>query len=201
MKKGSLEVICGSMFSGKTEELMRRLKRAEYAKQNVLTIKHKIDVRKSHSCIVSHNGIKKEAIYFYDSKKCYDEMLQLAGYSINLVGLDELHFFPNGIIQFIQKLIDHGKHVIVAGLDTDFRGEPFGIMPILLAMADKVTKLKAICVKCGNEAYHSQRIINGKPAKYDEPTVLVGAEESYEARCRNCFEIDKPAKLTGSKAI
>lgn len=194
MKKGSLEVICGSMFSGKTEELMRRLKRAEYAKQNVLTIKHKIDVRKGghHPCITSHNGIKREAFPFYGSKKCYDEILQLTNDNINVIGLDELHFFPTGIIDFIQKLIDIGKHVIASGLDLNFRGEPFDVVATLLAKADRVTKLKAICVKCGKEAYHTQRLINGKPAKYDDPIILIGAEEYYEARCRDCFEIDKP---------
>ncbi|HBS48398.1 TPA: thymidine kinase [Candidatus Dependentiae bacterium] len=193
MKKGSLEVICGSMFSGKTEELMRRLRRAEFAKQNILTIKHKIDVRKSYECIVSHNGAKREAFAFDGTVQCLEKILKLSeGHEV--VGLDEIHFFIPQIIETIKALVDNGKRVIIAGLDIDFRGEPFAITATLLAIADEVTKLKAICVKCGKDAKHNQRIINGNPAKYDDPIILVGAEECYEARCRDCFEIEKPAK-------
>jgi len=195
MKKGSLEIVCGSMFSGKTEELMRRLKRAEYAKQNVLTIKHQIDVRKSCECIVSHSGSKREAFSFNGSLNCIETILELAK-NHDVIGFDEIQFFPAKTIDAIVALVESGKRVIAAGLDLDFRGEPFTIMPTLLAIADEVTKLKAICIQCGQNAHHTQRIINGKPAKYNDPIVLVGAEECYEARCRNCFSIEKPLEET-----
>ncbi|MBX9831226.1 thymidine kinase [Candidatus Babeliales bacterium] len=187
-KKGRLEVVCGSMFSGKTEELMRRLKRAEFAKQSVLVIKHSIDTRKNESCIVSHDGRERLA---FPIDRGVEKILDLADDVIDVVGFDEIQFFPTEVIDVICKLIDQGKRVIVAGLDLDFRGEPFGITPLIMAVADEVTKLKAICVKCGRDAYHTQRIVNGKSARYEDPTILVGAEECYEARCRNCFEIDK----------
>lgn len=190
--KGRLEVICGSMFSGKTEELMRRLRRAEFAKQNVLTIKHVIDNRKNHSCIVSHDGKERLACAIENAYDSIQGITTLADNSINVVGIDEVQFFPKEIVDVVMRLVQGGKRVIVSGLDLDFRGEPFGIMPDLLSLADEVTKLKAICVLCGKEAHHSQRILNGKPASYDDPVIMVGASESYEARCRDCFSIDKP---------
>ena len=190
-KKGRLEVICGSMFSGKTEELMRRLRRAEFAKQNVLTIKHKIDVRKSKSCIVSHEGKERLAFAINNTAESIEKILELANKNISIVGLDELHFFPSMIIEVACKLVEAGKRVICAGLDLDFRGEPFPQVSALLSFADEVVKLKAICVECGKDAHHTQRIINGEPAKYDDPIILVGAEECYQPRCRNCFKIDK----------
>jgi len=185
--KGTLEVICGSMFSGKSEELMRRLKRAEYAKQNVLTIKHKIDVRTSKTGITSHSGQERHAFSIDNDPQNLTKILELANKNIDVVGLDELHFFPEGIVPIIQQLIINGKRVITAGLDLCFKGEPFGVVPTVMALADEVTKLKAICVVCGKPAHHSQRMINGKPAKYDDPIILVGASECYEARCRDCF--------------
>jgi thymidine kinase len=191
-KKGRLEIICGSMFSGKTEELMRRLKRAEYAKQNVLTIKHKIDVRKSQTCIVSHEGKERLAFSIDNTQESMDKIFDLANRNIHVVGIDELHFFPTKIIGVICRLVDMGKRVICSGLDLDFRGEPFQQVTTLLAFADQVLKLKAICVECGKDAHHTQRIINGKPAKYDDPIILVGAEECYEARCRDCFIMKRP---------
>jgi thymidine kinase len=192
MSKGSLEVICGSMFSGKTEELMRRLRRAEFAKQQVLTIKHDIDVRKSYSCIVSHNGEQREAFSMSNEVIHLSKIIDLCTESISVIGIDEIQFFPPEIITIISELIERGKRIIVAGLDLDFRGLPFGIMPSLLALAEKVTKLRAICVECGKDACHTQRLINGKPARFNDPVILVGAEECYQARCRNCFTIDKP---------
>ena len=193
--KGRLEVICGSMFSGKTEELMRRLRRAEYAKQRVLTIKHHIDLRynKAPTCIVSHEGKERFAFIINDTTAGGEKILELASNNTDVVGIDEIHFFGNHMIHVIEKLVDQGKRVIVAGLDLDFRGEPFGILPHLLAIADEVTKLKAICVCCGDEAHHTQRLVNGQPAAYDDPIVLVGASELYEARCRQCFRIRKPS--------
>ncbi|MBU4269785.1 thymidine kinase [Candidatus Dependentiae bacterium] len=193
--KGRLEVICGSMFSGKTEELMRRLGRAEYAKQNVLTIKHQIDNRKSSATILSHNGQERLAFSIDNNKENISKIIDLANKNIQVIGIDEIQFFPIEIVDVIVKLVDMGKTIIVAGLDLDFRGEPFGIMPLIMAIADSVLKLKAICVVCGKDAHHTQRIVNGVPAKYDDPIILVGAKECYEARCRNCFSIDKQAVL------
>ncbi len=194
-KQGRLEVICGSMFSGKTEELMRRLNRAEYAKQNILTIKHKIDNRRSQTCITSHNGRERLAFTIDNTPNSLNKVLELANKNIDVVGIDEIFFFPLEMVSIICKLIEKGKRVLVAGLDLDFRGEPFKIMSLLLSMADKATKLKAICVKCGNDAHFTQRIVNGKPAKYGDPIILVGAEECYQARCRDCHEIDQKSSL------
>lgn len=190
MKHGSLEIICGSMFSGKTEELMRRLKRSEYAKQGVLTIKHQIDNRSSYSCISSHNGNKRQAHPIENSSESLSKILDLVDDTIHVVGIDEVQFFPKEIITIICLLINKGKRIICAGLDLNFRGEPFGIMPILLSIADNVTKLRAICVKCGDDAFYTQRIVNDQPAKYNDPIIMVGASECYEARCRGCFAID-----------
>jgi thymidine kinase len=205
--KGRLEVVCGSMFSGKTEELMRRLRRAEYAKQNVLTIKHKIDNRKSEATISSHDGEERLAFSIDNNKDNIKKILELANKNIHVIGIDEIQFFPQEIIPIIMELVQMGKKIIVAGLDLDFKGEPFGIMPTLMAVADNVLKLKAICVICGNDAHHTQRIVNGKPAKYNDPIILVGAQECYEARCKDCFSIDKspqlimPAKKLGETQI
>lgn len=190
-KKGRLEVICGSMFSGKSEELIRRLRRAEYAKQNVLTIKHKIDNRSQNATILSHDGNERLAFAIDNQTHNLDKILELANKNIDVVGIDEIQFFPQEILSIVRKLIERGKRVIVAGLDLDFRGEPFGIMPTLLSIADSILKLKAICVKCGQVAYHTQRLIDGKPARYNDQIIIVGAKELYEARCRDCFEIDK----------
>lgn len=188
---GKLEVICGSMFSGKSEELLYRLKRAEYAKKKVLTIKPAIDNRKSVSCIVCHSGSQREAFSVGSCEESLKTIIRLANSDTEVIGIDEVQFFPPQTIAVINQLLDEGKRVIAAGLDLDFRAEPFGIMPALLALADEVVKLRAICMECGNEANFSQRLINGSPARYDDPTILVGGEECYEARCRECFEIDK----------
>jgi len=191
--KGYLEIVCGSMFSGKTEELMRRLKRAEYAKQRVLTIKHHIDKRynKAATSIVSHEGRERFAFVMTNDVADFDKAFEIAHADIDVVGIDELHFFNKNLLDFIMRLVADGKRVIGAGLELDFRGEPFDVVATLLALADDVTKLKAICVVCGNDAHHTQRIINGKPARYDDPIILVGAAECYEARCRGCFAIER----------
>lgn len=195
-KCGKLEVISGSMFSGKSEELMYRLRRAEYAKKKVLTIKHEIDDRFSFSCIVSHSGNKREAYPLGKTEESFVAFDRLVDSSIEVIGIDEIQFFPQRTLSFIHKWLESGIRVIVAGLDLDYRGEPFGIVPNLLALADEVTKLRAICMCCGNEANFSQRLINGVPAAYDDETILVSGEECYEARCRACFSIDKkPAFL------
>ena len=190
-KKGRLEVICGSMFSGKSEELMRRLNRSEFAKQNVLTLKPSIDTRKSLSCIVSHNGKERRAQSVINTHESLRNILERADDSIDVVGIDEIQFLSLEIISVIQALLEKGKRVIVAGLDTDFKNEPFGPVPTLLALADDILKLKAICVVCAKEAQHTQRLVNGHPAKYSDTVILIGAEELYEARCRDCFSIEK----------
>lgn len=191
--KGSLEVICGSMFSGKTEELMRRLRRAEFARQTVLTIKHQIDDRGSYTCIYSHDGGKREALPLVGCQESLATLRSMAGESVDVVGIDEVQFFSKHVVEVVQELIENGKRVIVSGLDLDFRGEPFGVMPTLLSLGDEITKLKAICVVCSKDAHHTQRLINGEPARYDDPQILVGASECYEARCRDCFSLS-PAR-------
>lgn len=188
-RKGLLEVVCGSMFSGKSEELIRRLRRAEIAKQNVLTFKHSIDNRRSTQYVTSHAGNKVSAIEITNPK----EIFNFVNDKTDVIGIDEVQFFNNEIVNIILQLVHEGKRVIVAGLDLDFRGVPFGCMPALLAFADKVTKLKAVCMECGKDAQFTQRIINNDPAKYDDPIILVGAQECYQARCRNCYKIDKPS--------
>ncbi len=194
MMAGKLEVVCGSMFSGKTEELMHRLRRAEYAKKNVVTIKHKIDNRKSYACIVSHDGQQRKAYPVTSCTEGLETLKKLASdHTADVVGIDEIQFFPEETIPIIQQLVDEGTRVIVAGLDVDYRGEPFGIVPYLMAIADEVTKKRAICMGCGEEANHTQRLIDGEPASYHDETILVGGDECYEARCRNCFAIDYKA--------
>jgi thymidine kinase len=172
---------------------MRRLKRAEYAKQNVLTIKNHIDQRSQqhHDCIFSHEGRQRKACLIDNTDASVFQLLTLADQAINVIGIDEVQFFHPRIIDIILTLIAQNKRVIVAGLDLDFRGEPFGTIPPLMALADEVCKLKAICVCCGQEAHHTQRLVNGKPAHYEDPIIMVGAEECYEARCRSCFVIDR----------
>lgn len=179
---GWIEVICGSMFSGKTEELLRRLRRAQIARQKVQVFKHSIDRRYSEAAIASHNGLRAAAIPARDS----DEVRSLLDAGADVIAIDEVQFFDEGIAPLCDALADQGKRVICAGLDMDFRGEPFGPMPPLLALAERVDKLQAICVACGGPASHTQRLIDGEPARYEDPVVLVGADEVYEARCRGC---------------
>jgi thymidine kinase len=186
-KKGKLEIICGSMFSGKSEELIRRLKRSKLAKLNVLAFKNRLDDRMLIEYVVSHNGNKIMAMPIDNPK----EILSLVNPEIHIIGIDEVQFFDQEIINVICELIEQGKRVIACGLDLDFKREPFGPMPVLMAIADHVTKLKAICMECGNEAHFTQRLVNNKPAKYDDPVIVIGAEEKYQARCRDCHIIDK----------
>lgn len=184
--KGFIEVVCGPMFAGKTEELIRRIKRLEYAKQNVLVFKPKLDNRyEAKKEIVSHNLSKKPSIVVENSQEIY----QYLNDDIDAVVIDEAQFFDKGIVQIVELLADKGMRVIVGGLDRDFRGEPFGPMPELLSRAEFVTKLTAICVKSGLPATRTQRIINGKPAHYNDETILVGAQESYEPRARQFHEV------------
>ncbi|HNV34966.1 MAG TPA: thymidine kinase [Bacillota bacterium] len=182
---GWLEVICGSMFSGKSEELIRRVKRARIAKQRVIVLKHAIDDRFSSSQVVSHDGDKLEGIPVTNSS----DLISKIPLGTQVVAIDEAQFFDSGLVEVCDTLAHSGVRVIVAGLDTNFRGEPFGPMPMLLALAEDVTKLNAICMKCGAPASRTQRLVNGKPARFDDPVVMIGASESYEARCRKCHEV------------
>jgi len=184
--KGRLEVICGPMFSGKTEELARRVRRHLIAKQTVKAYKPSIDNRYgARSEIVSHIGNTVPATTV-DTR--YTDNIYLLSRSFDIAAIDEVQFFDSGIVKNIKNLVDEGIIVIVSGLDQDFRGDPFGHMPELLAMADMVVKLKAVCNSCGADANMTQRLIDGKPAPYSGDTILVGAKDSYEARCRNCHE-------------
>ncbi|MGL5383666.1 MAG: thymidine kinase [Culicoidibacterales bacterium] len=186
-KDGWLEVICGSMFAGKTEELIRRLKRLEYAKKTFYVFKPQIDNRYSDSDVVSHSGRVIEAIAIPEAKYALDYLTP----DTAVVAFDEVQFFDEEVIDVIEEIASRGIRVIAAGLDMDFRGEPFGIIPNLLAKAEFVTKLTAICTICGEPATRTQRLINGTPANYHDPIVLVGAQESYEARCRHCHQVKK----------
>jgi thymidine kinase len=179
------------MFSGKSEELIRRVKRARIARQLVVALKPAIDTRFSTNDVVSHGGGKIDCLPVRDSLEAEERIPEDA----QVVAVDEAQFFDDGIVDLCVRLADRGIRVIVAGLDTDFRGEPFGPMPELLARAEYVSKLQAICVKCGNPATRTQRIIDGRPASYSDPQVLIGASEAYEARCRKCHEVpDRPSR-------
>lgn len=189
-KAGWIEVIVGSMYAGKTEEFLRRIKRIHYAKKDVLVFKPKIDNRYSSSEIVSHNNSRVESIEISEAKEIYEYTKDHLPYCI---AIDEVQFLDNEIIDLAEYYADSGVRVLLAGLDKNFRGEPFGVVPELLARAEYVTKLEAICQVCGAPATRTQRIIDGKPASYYDPVILVGAKESYEARCRHCHEVrDKP---------
>ncbi len=182
---GIVEVITGSMFCGKTEELIRRLRRATIAKQKVMVFKPVIDNRYAFNKVTSHSGADFEAIPISHSSEIYGLLTD----DIDVVGIDEAQFFDDGIVDVAQKLADRGLRVIVTGLDTDFRGEPFACMPEMIVKADKVDKLEAICIRCGEPATRTQRLVNGSPANYNDPVVIVGAAEMYEARCRHCHEV------------
>ncbi|HEY1012763.1 MAG TPA: thymidine kinase [Herpetosiphonaceae bacterium] len=184
---GSLEIVCGSMFSGKTEELIRRVKRAQIARQKVQVFKPAIDTRYSTEEVASHDGIRTMAIPAHSAADIAERVDPAA----TVVAIDEVQFFDADIVTLCDSLSHRGVRVIVAGLDQDFRGEPFGPMPVLMAQAEKVDKLQAICVVCASPASRTQRLINGLPASYDDPVILVGAHESYEARCRHCHEVPR----------
>lgn len=182
MKAGRLEVITGPMYSGKSEELMRRLRRDRIAGRRVVLFKPTIDNRFEEDYVVSHNGAVMEAIRADTGREV------LWDTSFEVFGIDEIQFFDEHILGAIKVLVEDEKRVIVSGLDMTFRREPFGVMPELLSIAESVTKLSAVCHRCGDEAYFTQRLTDGHPSNFDEPTVEVGGLDSYEARCRNCFE-------------
>lgn len=177
---GRIEVICGSMFCGKTEELLRRARRAIIGKQRLQVFKPSLDERFGIERVTSHDGRTIEAAPVPSAR----DILPLIEPTTTVVAIDEVQFFDLAIVEIIDELAERGIRVLVAGLDMDFRGEPFGPMPSLLARAEEVTKLHAICIVCGDQASRTQRLINGKPAHYNDPVILVGAAEHYEARCR-----------------
>jgi thymidine kinase len=181
---GSIEVICGSMFSGKTEELIRRMKRAQYAKQKVQLFKPIIDDRFGVEHVQSHNASRAIAKPIKSSQELLAELEP----NTRVVGIDEAQFFDSQIIKVVQDLAYRGIRVVLAGLDMDFKGEPFGPMPQLLAIAEEVTKLSAICVVCSAPATRSQRVSTFNNRQDDNKQVLVGASDHYEARCRMCHE-------------
>ena len=182
---GYIEVVIGPMYSGKSEELIRRLKRAKIAKQNVIVFKPGIDDRYSKEDVVSHSGYAINAVAIQKSSQIYDYIQN----DTQVVGIDEVQFFDDEVVDIAIDLANKGIRVITAGLDMDFKGEPFGPTPRLLAVAEFVDKIQAICSVCGQPATRSQRLIDGKPAKYDAPIIQVGAVESYEARCRKCHVV------------
>jgi thymidine kinase len=196
-QSGWVEVICGSMFSGKSEELIRRVKRTQFAKQKVVVFKPKIDNRYSEEEVVSHNGISIMAHPISHSW----EIFQYIDAEVDVIAIDEVQFFDEEIVKIVQQLADGGYRVIVAGLDQDFRGEPFGQMPALMAIAEQVTKLQAVCAICGSPASRTQRLINGQPASYNDPVILVGASESYEPRCRHHHEVPRASKQAEDDGI
>jgi len=173
------------MFSGKTEELLRRVRRAPYARRRVQVFKPALDTRTNDAMIRSHTGLLHDAVAVASSATLMEQVAP----ETDLVAIEEAQFFGPDIVAVCQSLADRGHQVIAVGLDMDFRGCPFGPMPSLLAVADEVVKLRAICARCGADASRSQRLINGKPAPATAPTVLIGAEEHYEARCRHCHEV------------
>ena len=184
---GSIEVVCGSMFSGKTDELIRRLVRATIAKQKVQVFKPSIDVRYAVEKVTSHAGSDYDAIPVQKAA----EIRNKVDSDTTVVGIDEAQFFDPEIVQIAEELAARDIRVLVAGLDMDFRGEPFGPMPLLMSRAEQVSKLHAICMVCGDEASRTQRLVNGRPARYDDPVVIVGASELYEARCRMHHEVPR----------
>ncbi|MEO5799912.1 MAG: thymidine kinase [Gemmatimonadales bacterium] len=189
-RPGRIEVVAGVMFSGKSEELIRRVRRALIAKKRVRVFKSHLDQRyQGLHHVSSHTGIALEAAPIDRS----DEILRQVSEPelIDFVAVDEVQFLDAGIVEVATHLAERGVRVVLAGTDTDFRGEPFGMMGHLMAIAEEVTKLQAICVVCGDLACRNQRLVDGRPARWNMPVVMVGGSESYEARCRRCFQVPR----------
>ena len=189
---GWIEVICGGMFSGKTEELIRRVRRAQIARQKVQVFKPAMDTRYTRWEVTSHNGMQVEAVPVEGTVQLWT----LIEPDTTVIALDEAQFFDDDVVTLCETLAGRGVRVIVAGLDMDFRGEPFGPIPALMARAEQVDKVQAICLVCGGPASRTQRLINGQPAAYDDPVILVGASEVYEPRCRGCHVVPSPKSQT-----
>ncbi|MCL6525736.1 thymidine kinase [Meiothermus granaticius] len=186
--QGWIEVVVGPMFSGKSEELIRRVKRALIARQRALVFKPRLDDRYHATDVVSHDGKRAEAIPVRDSAELRNHLGMSDGLP-DVVAVDEAQFFDEGLVPLVLELADKGVRVICAGLDMDFRGEPFGLMPELLSRAEYVEKLYAVCPVCGAPATRTQRFVGGRPARRDDPVILVGASEAYEPRCRKCHTV------------
>ncbi|MEN2982509.1 MAG: thymidine kinase [Thermus sp.] len=184
-RQGWIEVIAGPMFSGKSEELIRRVKRALIARQRVVVFKPRLDNRYGEGHVVSHDGERVEAIPIAQAEEMEAYLKPLP----QVVAVDEVQFLDRALLPLVERLAQEGVRVILAGLDLDFRGEPFGLMPELLARAEFVEKLTAICPRCGAPATRTQRLVDGKPARYTDPIILVGAQEHYEPRCRACHQV------------
>ncbi len=185
---GWIEVISGVMFAGKSEELIRRVRRAVIARKQVQVFKSHLDARYAGLySVTSHDGLTVDA----EPVDSADQIMRQVRPDTEVVAIDEAQFLDGGIVTVANALADRGVRVIVAGTDSDFRGEPFGAMPILMAAAEIVDKLQAICVVCGGPATRNQRLVNGKPAPWDSPTIMVGGRESYEARCRHCHRVPR----------
>ena len=194
-KPGWIEVISGVMFSGKSEELIRRVRRSVIAKKKVQVFKSHLDERYGGIFTVSsHDGTIVEAEPIQTSIEIMEKLRP----GTEVVAIDEAQFLDRGVVAVANALAKRGVRVVVAGIDTDFRAEPFGSMPELMAAAEVVDKLYAICVICGGPASRNQRLVNGKPAPYDSPTIMVGGRESYEARCRHCHEVPRKDEGQGS---
>ena len=189
-KRGSITVVCGSMFAGKSEELIRQARRALVAKRKVQVFKPSVDDRFDPDMVVTHMGVKHLAVPVSGVADLRSRIAE----DTDLVMIEEAQFFDPSIVALSVELADKGREVVLTGLDQDFRRQPFGPMPALLAVADEVVKLRAICVKCGQPASHTQRLVDGKPAKWNDELVLIGAQEKYEARCRRCHRVYKPKK-------
>ncbi|MGI8508883.1 MAG: thymidine kinase [Gemmatimonadaceae bacterium] len=185
---GWVEVVAGVMFSGKSEELIRRIRRALIARKRVQVFKSRLDERYSGiNAVSSHDGRTVEAIPVDTAAQIASRLDPTA----QVIGIDEAQFLDAGIVTLVTSLAESGRRVIIAGTDTDFRGDPFGMMPQLMAIAESVDKLHAICVLCGGPATRNQRLIDGKPAPYESPQIMVGAADRYEARCRMCHSVPR----------
>ncbi len=184
---GWVEVICGCMFSGKTEELIRRVRRAVIAKQKVQIFKPRLDTRSGIETVATHDGLSLVAM----PVESVEDMAKKIDPATQVVAIDEAQFFDPSIVDLCAALARRGIRVIVAGLDLDFRGKSFEPVPSLMAQAELVDKLQAVCVVCGAPASFTQRLVNGQPAPYDSPVIVVGAQELYQARCRQCHEVPR----------
>lgn len=191
---GRIEIICGSMFCGKTEELLRRVRRAAIAKQHVQVFKPDVDNRYSKQHVTSHDGSEITAQSLHQAT----DLLNLVDAQTTVIAIDEVQFLDDGIVSVVEQLADSGMRIILAGLDLDFRGLPFGSMPDLLARAEDVTKLHAICMVCGEAASRTQRLVDGNPAHYTDPTIQIGATETYEARCRKHHTVPGVPNITNN---
>lgn len=191
LQKGWVEVITGPMFAGKSEELIRRVKTLSYTKMKIIAFKPAIDDRYDKTAIASHDGAKYEAYAIKNAQS----ILELVKPDTQVVAIDEIQFFDKSVVGICEELADRGIRVIAAGLDLDFKGEPFGPMPELLARAEFVTKLSAVCTVCGCAATRTQRLIDGRPADFNDPIIKVGAKENYEARCRKHHIVPNKPKI------